>query len=307
MASEQSRTANPSPTEDVRPGLHRQTIHIPLIFLATALLCPWTFSWAAFGLYISSVLIFGLALSVGFHRYLTHKAFICHPGLRPVLLLVATLAFQCPGLQWAAVHRIHHRHADDKLDPHSPTHGWWQGFILWLVFPRREFAEFTYYQQHVADLTKDKYLLFLERHFHLLNVGYLLLLGAIGGAIFAGTDETFSWFSAISWLSWGGLARTTHINLITYLVNVLGHGHGTAAYRTGDRSTNLGLFLGLNTLGEGWHNNHHAFPRSARVGLHKWQWDLGWYLISFWRKLGLVSDVNVPQNEDIQRNNDAAA
>jgi stearoyl-CoA desaturase (delta-9 desaturase) len=183
-----------------------------------------------------------------------------------------------------AVHRIHHQHSDEEGDPHSPRRGlwwahlgWWWPYIPALDDPRL-------YGRYVMDLSRDPVHRFLERYHILLPLmlgGLLYLLGELWGGV------------GLSWVVWGVFVRTTLLYHATWFVNSAAHLWGYRSHNTRDRSTNL-WWVALLTLGEGWHNNHHAFPRSARHGLRWWELDLTYLLICLMARVGLARQIQLP-------------
>lgn len=190
----------------------------------------------------------GLGISVGFHRMLTHRAVETRAPTRFLLLVAGTMAMQGPAADWAATHTRHHSRSDRAGDPHSPQDGFWHAHCLWLLRDR-----FVRSGAAHDKLMEDPVTRFVTRTW--------FVWAALGLAIPAGIGlgVTGTWAGAASGLLWGGLIRVFVGHHVTWTVNSLGHKFGTKPFATGDQSTNnwLVAFLGW---GEGWHNNHHAFP-----------------------------------------------
>jgi stearoyl-CoA desaturase (Delta-9 desaturase) len=214
--------------------------------------------------------ITAMGVTIGFHRMLTHRSFRPQPVVKFLLLVLGSMSLEGPALQWAATHTKHHAQADREGDPHSPMEGFFHSHIGWM-FKDRE-ADPTVYARH---LLTDPMVLFVSRTFFVW-VGLSLLLPFVLGG----------W----SGLLWGGLVRIFLTHHITWSVNSVCHTFGRRAFETTDRSRNEWM-VGLLAFGEGWHNNHHAFPRSAFHGLHWWQVDLSSYVIWTLERAGLVKEV----------------
>jgi stearoyl-CoA desaturase (Delta-9 desaturase) len=212
----------------------------------------------------------GLGLTVGYHRMLTHRSFRARPAVKLILLILGSMAVAAPPIEWAATHLKHHAHSDRNGDPHSPLEGLFHSHLGWLLKDR--FADPNAYCRF---LYHDAIVMFVNRWFPLWAFLSLLIPLAIGG-----------W----SGLLWGGLVRIFLGHHSMFSVNSLGHAYGGRAFATDDRSRNDWLVAVL-AFGEGWHNNHHAFPRSAFHGLRWWQVDPSGYVITILERLGLISQV----------------
>ena len=211
-----------------------------------------------------------IGVGMGFHRMLTHRSFQAHPAIKFLLLVLASMSLEGSALEWTATHINHHAQADKEGDPHSPVEGFFHAHIGWMF--KDGTADPEFYCRH---LLKDPMIVFVSRTFFLWVVLSLLIPFALGG-----------WTG----LLWGGLVRIFLTHHVTWSVNSICHTFGRREFETKDRSRNEWL-IGLLSFGEGWHNNHHAFPRSAFHGLHWWQFDLSGYLILALERLGLVRDV----------------
>jgi stearoyl-CoA desaturase (Delta-9 desaturase) len=243
-------------------------------FLAT-LYALWL-SWNTFVFLPDIVMLFGFyicitfGVTVGFHRMLTHRSFHAHPVLKFLLLVFGSMALEGPAIEWAATHIKHHAQADKEGDPHSPVEGFIHAHLGWLFKDRM--ADPTVYCKH---LLRDPLVSFVNRTFFLWVVLSLAIPFAIGG-----------WQG----LLWAGLVRIFIVHHVTWSVNSICHTFGMREFETTDQSRNEWI-IGLLAFGEGWHNNHHAFPRSAFHGLHWWQVDFSAYLIRLLERVGLVKDV----------------
>ena len=243
-------------------------------FIATTVaivqLWQWAVTWRDLALLIGTYLPISLGVTAGFHRMLTHRSFRAHPVVRAVILILGSMAVEGTAITWAANHLKHHALADKEGDPHSPVDGLFHAHLGWLF--TTDDADPQVYCRH---LLKDPVVVFVDRTFLLWVVLSLLIPFAIGG-----------WTG----LLWGGLVRMFYVHHITWSVNSVCHTFGKRTFETTDRSRNQWT-VGLLALGEGWHNNHHAFPRSAIHGLDRWQFDASAWLIASLERLGLARDV----------------
>ncbi len=221
-------------------------------------------------LLLSMYAITALGVTIGFHRMLTHRSFRPHPIIKFLLLVFGSMALEGPAVEWAATHTKHHAQSDREGDPHSPVEGFFHAHVGWLF---KDFeADPNVYCRH---LLKDPIVMFVSRTFFLWVGISLLIPFLIGG-----------WPG----LLWGGLVRICLAHHVTWSVNSVCHTFGKREFETHDQSRNEWL-VGLLAFGEGWHNNHHAFPRSAFHGLHWWQFDLSGYTIWTLERFGLAKDV----------------
>ncbi len=247
---------------------------VVLPFLATLfaieLLWQRAVNWTDLALLVAFNLLAGLGVTVGYHRMLTHRSFQPHPVVKFIFLVFGSMAVEGPALEWAATHIKHHAHSDREGDPHSPVEGFWHAHMGWMF--NRSFADPNIY---CRNLVKDPIVVFVSRTFIFWVILSLAIPFAIGG-----------WTG----LLWGGLVRIFLTHHITWSVNSVCHTFGKREFETRDQSRNEWI-VGLLGLGEGWHNNHHAFPRSAFHGLHWWQFDLSGYVIWTLERVGLVRDV----------------
>ncbi len=238
--------------------------------LAIELLWQRAVNWTDLALLVAFNLLAGLGVTVGYHRMLTHRSFQPHPVVKFIFLAFGSMAVEGPALEWAATHIKHHAHSDREGDPHSPVEGFWHAHMGWLF--TRSFADPNIY---CRNLVKDPIVVFVSRTFIFWVILSLAIPFAIGG-----------WTG----LLWGGLVRIFLTHHITWSVNSVCHTFGKREFETRDQSRNEWI-VGLLGLGEGWHNNHHAFPRSAFHGLHWWQFDLSGYVIWTLERVGLARDV----------------
>jgi fatty-acid desaturase len=277
----------------------RYLIGIPGVHLLACLaFFPYFFSWTGVVLAILGLYVFGtLGINLCYHRLLTHQGFTCPKWLEHSFAILGVCTMQDTPACWVAMHRIHHKHSDDRPDPHSPLVNFLWGHCGWLMFLNREFLNVHDYQRFTRDILKDPFYFKLERHSNWLKVyaasmvvfflaGFLIgwpLWGAEAGVQFG-----------LSLLVWGVFVRTVLTWHITWSVNSFTHIWGYRNYETDDNSRNNWL-VGLWANGEGWHNNHHADQRAAAHGHKWWEFDITWITIRFLEKLGLVQNVVLPR------------
>lgn len=225
------------------------------------------------------------ALTAFYHRYFSHKTFKTSRMVQFIFALIGAACVQRGPLWWAAHHRNHHRNADTELDPHSPTvYGFIWSHVGWFLTPRA----FKTHMEHVKDLSKYPELRWLDRYDTLISVvlGFALYgLGALLEHVAPGLGTTGG-----QMLIWGFFISTVVLFHATVTINSLAHRWGTRRFDNKDDSRN-NAFLALITFGEGWHNNHHFFPGTARQGFRWWEFDITWYGLRLMAALGLVHDL----------------
>lgn len=256
------------------------TLWITGIHIGAALLGYIAFSYEGLVLCFFLANLTGWGITAGFHRLFTHGAYEVPRWLYLTLALTGTLAGEGSAIQWVATHRKHHKFSDKDEDPHSPNDGFWWSHILWL-FPKLSPGEREAIQRAYApDLSKDPALVFLDKkfiHCHLALAAILFALGYMYGGMFMG----FSFFV------WGTLVRMVIVFNVTWSVNSCTHVWGYRNFDTRDKSTNLWWVAALGG-GEGWHNNHHAFAKTANHG-HRWyEFDPTYWTIRTFAFLGLA-------------------
>lgn len=267
---------------------------VPLAGLAATpfLLWGWGFGWVEFGLLLGMYLLTALGVTVGFHRLFTHKSFETNSVVRFVLAALGSMAIQGSVLKWVAMHRRHHQHSDTPDDPHTPhlggrglrgfAKGLWHSHIGW-VFR----ADPPGLDRYVKDLRGSTAVRVANALWPFWIVLGLLIPAALGGLL-AG-----SWAGVLLGFVWGGLVRVFLVHHVTWSVNSVCHLWGRRPYPENDQSRN-NFILGVLAMGEGWHNNHHAFPTSARHGLRWWQVDVTYYVIRLLALLGLAWKIHIP-------------
>ena len=242
-------------------------------------------------------------VEVGFHRHFTHRSFKATPSLRVALAILGSMAFQGPVIWWSATHRRHHRFSDHPGDPHSP-HCYGTGLralikgllfahMGWLFEP--ESTRALGWDRYARDLYRNQAIFKVHTmYFHWLALGFVIP-AIIGGLV------TRTWSGVFFGFLWGGPVRIFMMNHVFYwCINSVTHTFGTRPYKSDDQSTN-NVWLAIPTLGQAWHNNHHAFPAAAIMGMRWWEIDVGGWIIRVFEKLGLVWDVNVPPPHLIEK------
>ncbi|NUT10493.1 MAG: acyl-CoA desaturase [Nonomuraea sp.] len=275
---------------------------LPVVALVAAIPAVWGWGIGARDLVIMAVLyvicIFGIA--VGYHRHFTHRAFRCRRPLRIALMIAGGLAVEGPVTLWAAEHRRHHKYADEPGDPHSPwlygdggfalLRGMLHAHVGWFYTARRRSSRAHW----VPDLLADPDV----RRFDAAYPAVVVLSFALPAA--AGGLWSMSWEGAWTALFWGGFVRYAVVHHVTWSVNSLAHTFGDRPFRTRDRSSNL-RWVALLTLGEGWHNWHHAEPTCARHGVLRGQLDPSALLIRLFERAGWAFDVRWPDPARMER------
>jgi len=218
-----------------------------------------------------------MGIGMGYHRLLTHRGFKTPKWVEYFLAICGTLALEGGPIFWVATHRVHHQLSDKTGDPHTPTEGGWWAHVGWILSGESLHAQTVMLGRYAPDLTKDRFHVWLSKyHWVPLTLVGLGLL-AIGG-----------W----TWVLWGIFFRVTVGLHATWLVNSATHMWGSRRFPTRDESRN-NWWVALLTGGEGWHNNHHAHPVSARHGLKWYEFDPNYYGIWLLKKLGLAHDVKI--------------
>jgi len=233
-------------------------------------------------------LLTAVGITVGFHRLLTHRAFQTYPWLERTFAVLGSLSVQGSVMDWVADHRKHHAHTDREGDPHSPhvghgsgLRGLWHAHTGWLLETQGQ----ADWKRYAPDLYEDPRMRRIGRCFPLLALASVLIPTVAGFCL-----DGFTLAGALGGFVWGGLVRIFLVHHVTWSVNSVCHFFGRRRFDTGDQSTNV-AWLSLVSLGESWHHNHHAFPRSAYHGLRRWELDPSGLIISALRRAGLAWNV----------------
>lgn len=271
---------------------------IAVHLLAALALLPWYFSWTGVAIFAAGIYVFGvLGINIGFHRLLTHRAFSCPLWLEHTLALLGTCCMQFSPAFWVAVHRRHHHYADDEMDPHSPLKSFFWAHFGWLLVRPPDMKPAPMIDRYSRDLMRDPFYAMLESKknwikFTLASWMLFFIAGFAISLIFGGSLlDAFQFGSSL--FVWGGALRTVFVWHTTWAVNSVTHVWGYRSYNTPDDSRNNPI-IGLLAGGEGWHNNHHADPTSARHGHKWWEFDLSWTTIQLLMLLGLATKVSLP-------------
>ena len=264
--------------ESKRTGPNWKNIAIIGSFHLLAIPALFMFSWPnVAALLIGNWIVGSLGVGLGWHRLLTHRGFKAPKWLEYTLSIFATMSIQDPPNNWITTHRMHHAFTDTDKDPHSIKPGFWWAQIGWIVWGTAQDHDEATLKRYIPDLLRDKWHTLISRYYYVPIIVSAAILFAIGG-----------W----SMVGWGVFARVVVGWHTTWFVNSLAHIYGPRPYETGDNSTN-NWFVAILTFGEGWHNNHHMSPTSARHGLEWYQFDMNWIAIRILEKLGWATDIRL--------------
>ena len=263
---------------------------LPFVGVIAAIALLWNRAVDVTDLAILAVcyLVTAIGVTVGFHRLLTHRAFATYPWLEHTFAVMGSLSVQGSVMDWVADHRKHHAHTDVEGDPHSPhvghgsgISGLWHAHTGWLLETQGQ----ADWRKYARDLYDDPAMRSIGRSFPLLAFASLAVPTLAGWAL-----HGFTLSGALQGLVWGGLVRIFLVHHVTWSVNSICHFFGTRRFEIDDRSTNV-AWLSLLSLGESWHHNHHAFPRSATHGLRRWEVDPSAWIIGGLERVGLAWNV----------------
>jgi stearoyl-CoA desaturase (delta-9 desaturase) len=274
---------------------------VPLLALVAAVPVAWGWGlgWVDIGLAVFFYALTCLGVTIGFHRYFTHGAFKARRGLRIALAVVGSMAMQGPVINWVADHRRHHAYADKEGDPHSPwlfgtsaaalAKGFWHAHMGWMFQRERTNA-----QRFAPDLLADNDIRRIDRLFPVLTVVTLLAPAVLGGVL------TVSWWGALTAFFWASLVRVAVLHHVTWSVNSICHLIGERPFESRDKAANFWP-LAIASMGESWHNSHHADPTCARHGVQRGQIDISARIIWAFEKLGWATHVRWPRPERLAR------
>ena len=280
-------------------------IVLPFVGVLVAIALLWNRAVDGIDLAIFAVMYLatGFGITVGFHRLFTHRSFAAKRPVEYGLAILGSMAIEGPVDQWVADHRKHHAHSDEDGDPHSPhlgegsgLRGLWHAHVGW-IFHAEDRGDCDRYAPDVRD---DPGLLWLSQRFELTVLASLLIPAVAGWALHG---WAFSGF--LTGLLWGGLVRMFVLHHITWSINSVCHFSGRRRFPVDDQSRNV-FWLALPSLGESWHHNHHAFPRSAAHGLRRWEIDPSAMLIRLLKRTGLAWNV-IEITPERQREREALA
>jgi stearoyl-CoA desaturase (Delta-9 desaturase) len=268
---------------DLRATTIRQTINWTNciafgIFHLGAVAALFMFNWRALAVALFLYwMCTGLGISMGYHRLHTHRSYEVPKPLEYFFAVCGALTLEGGPIFWVATHRIHHQKADQPGDPHSPREGAWWAHMGWLMVGESQHSNTALMSKYAPDLAKDRFYVWLNNYHWLPLLLLAVLLFAIGGVPF---------------VLWGIFLRVTAGLHVTWLVNSATHLWGSRRFDTRDDSRN-NWWVALLTSGEGWHNNHHAHPTSARHGLAWYEFDQSWIQINILKFLGVAKSVRV--------------
>ena len=264
--------------EQPREIINWKNLSIVTIFHLFSIAALFTFSWKNFAvMMIGNWIVGSLGVGLGYHRMLTHRSFKAPKWLEYTLTMLGTMSMQDAPDKWVATHRIHHAFTETDKDPHSTRPGFWWAHIGWVVLGTAQDHDEATFKKYIPDLLKDKFHVLLTKYYLVPIILSGFLLYAVGG-----------W----SMVLWGVFVRVVVGWHTTWFVNSLSHIFGKRRFDTNDDSTN-NWFVAILTFGEGWHNNHHAYPTSARHGLKWFQFDMNWITICIFEKLGWAKQIRI--------------
>jgi stearoyl-CoA desaturase (delta-9 desaturase) len=261
-----------------REGLNWPTTVVMVLFHVGAVAALFTFNWRVFA---ASVFLYwvatGLGISMGYHRLHTHRSYKVPRALEYVFAVCGSLTLEGGPISWVATHRIHHQRSDQPGDPHSPREGGWWAHMGWILMGEAKHNNTRLMSKYAPDLAKHRFYVWLNNY-------HWLPLAALGAVLFA--------IGGLPLVLWGVFVRVVFGLHATWLVNSATHMWGARRFATRDDSRN-NWWVALITFGEGWHNNHHAHPTSARHGLAWYEFDPSWIQIRILKFLGVARSVQV--------------
>jgi len=263
-----------------REGSNWATIVTMIIFHVLSVVALFYFTWSALAVAIFLWWLTGSpGIGMGFHRLLTHRGYKTPKPVEYFLTLCGVLTLEGGPISWVATHRIHHAHTDHEGDPHSPRDGKWWSHMGWILTGTAQQYPDEVLQRYAPDLWRDPVHRWFNKYYYVPVVISGIVLFALGG---------------LPWLLWGLFFRTTYGLHATWLVNSATHLWGTRRFETTDDSRNS-WWVALMTFGEGWHNNHHAQPVTAKHGLTWYEIDMNWMGIRFLEMIGLATNIKRPK------------
>ena len=270
---------------------------VPFLAVLAAIPIAWGWGIGWTDVIIGAVfyVVSALGITVGFHRYFTHGAFKANRGLKIALAIAGSLAIEGPVIRWVADHRRHHAFSDREGDPHSPwrfgeslaglTKGFWFAHLGWLFDPQH-----TNQEKYAPDLLADRDIVRVDKQFPLWVAFTMLAPPLIGGLV------SMSWAGALSAFFWASLVRICVLHHVTWSINSVCHMIGERPYASRDKSANFWP-LALLSMGESWHNSHHADPTCARHGVDRGQLDISARTIWLFERLGWATSVRWPKRD----------
>jgi fatty-acid desaturase len=289
------RSAVASPVRRQKISWRYGLVVIGYHLLCTLAFLPWLFSWTGVALVAGGLVVFGvLGITIGYHRLLTHRSFTCPKRVEHTLAMLGLLSMQDAPARWVAVHRRHHEHADEELDPHTPAKSIFWSHVGWLLVDHPDLTRYGIYERYAKDILRDRFYVQLERHIAWIMLASWItfyLSGFLVEFVLGGLMNAVQFGSSV--LVWGVFVRTVIAWHFSWSVNSVAHRFGYRNYETDEGSRNS-ILIAIISGGEGWHNNHHADPRSANFGHRWWEVDLSYLIIRLMKKLCLASDIIEP-------------
>jgi fatty-acid desaturase len=261
---------------------------VPLAFFD-----PFFTWWFPAYLLVGNAVFGSVGINLAYHRLLTHRSLVVPRWLEKVFVVCGICSLEGPPFKWVCTHRIHHQKSDIDGDPHSPRHDFYWGHMRWIYTEDKRMNSFLTYDKYIPDLLEDDWLRSLHKKnrwakIYVAHVVALLAVAAGIGYAVNGVDGLI--VGTAQMFAWGIVARTVYVWHITWFVNSAAHRWGYQNYATGDQSRNT-WWVAVLTNGEGWHNNHHAAPRSASHGHKWWEVDLTFTFVRCLQLVGLAKDV----------------
>lgn len=259
----------------------------------------WYFSWTGVALVPIGIFIYGLlGITLGYHRLLTHQGLVVPKWLERTFATFGVLSLEDTPARWVAIHRMHHKHSDERDDPHTPLVNFFWSHVGWLLIEHREHSTVLFYEKYARDILRDRYYLWLERKLawfwvYAVHVVAYYVVGFVAGWLMTGDVMQSVQFGS-SIVVWGVFVRTVVVWNGSWTVNSLTHVFGYRNYETKDKSKNFWP-VAIWAHGEGWHNNHHADQRSAVHGHKWWEFDPTYNVIRVLMMLGLAKEVILPR------------
>ncbi len=274
-----------------RQQLNWGTTIVLLLLHAGAVAALFRFTWTALAVAVFLLwMATGLGISMGYHRLHTHRSYKVPRGLEYFFAVCGALTLEGGPIFWVATHRLHHQKSDLPGDPHSPRDGAWWAHMGWLLFGETKHNDTRRMAKYAPDLAKHRFYVLLNDYHWLPTVALAALLYVVGG---------------LTLVLWGVCLRVVVGLHATWLVNSATHKWGSRRFATRDDSRN-NWWVALITFGEGWHNNHHAHPSSARHGLAWYEFDVSWIQIQLLRRLGIARSIQVARLDSALAEREAA-
>jgi fatty-acid desaturase len=274
-----------------RHGLNWATTIFMTLFHIGAVAALFMFSWKVFA--VTVVLYWmctGWGISLGYHRLHTHRSYAISKPFEYLFAVCGALTLEGGPISWVATHRVHHQHSDKPGDPHTPRDGAWWAHMGWLLWGETMHNNTRAMSKYAPDLAKDRFYVWLNNYHWVPMVVMTAILYAVGG---------------VQYVLWGIFVRVVFGLHATWLVNSATHLWGRRRFNTRDDSRNT-WWVALITFGEGWHNNHHAHPTSARHGLAWYEFDPSWLTLKFLRYFGIAKAVRVAKVNSVLAEREAA-